>query len=307
MRALLLAALVLVPLAGAEGGGPRLRIALDLWAGYYPALIAEERGLFAAERVAVSIELPQDTGRMLAEFAAGTYDLVGVAMGDLVAVAGARPGVRMILVSDESAGADLVIGRAPPAADGVLRIGTRLGGFGEVLIERFRREHGIPAERLRLLQVDAADAPGLLARDEVDAVHTWQPYAGAALAAGGIAWYDSGRTPLLVCDGLIARPGLDPARTAMLAGLCRAWFAAVAWWQANPDEARALVAKRTGLSPAEISLDGIRLIGPEENRRLLTAGGLHPIADEYIRHALRRGFIATAPRPADLLDGSHLP
>jgi NitT/TauT family transport system substrate-binding protein len=118
----------------------RLRLALDLWAGYYPAFLAAERGQFAAAGLAVEIELPQDTKRSLAELAAGEYDAVGASLSDFFPVFRQDPGARLVLLSDESAGGDAILSRSAPGSDLAKRqdairgkrIGTNLGGFGEI-------------------------------------------------------------------------------------------------------------------------------------------------------------------------------
>ena len=58
-----------------------LRLAMDFWPGYYPAVLADELGYLREEGLALVLSTPSDTDAMLAEFAAGRHDLVGTALG----------------------------------------------------------------------------------------------------------------------------------------------------------------------------------------------------------------------------------
>ena len=55
-----------------------LRLAMDLWPGYYPALLAEELGYFEAAKLKVQVSFPANTDRMMADFAAGQYDIITI-------------------------------------------------------------------------------------------------------------------------------------------------------------------------------------------------------------------------------------
>eukprot|EP01031_Cornospumella_fuschlensis_P007690 gene7690-9519_t len=81
-----------------------LRVGLDVWAGYYPLVLADAKGFLAAEKVTVDIQFPQDTQRMIAEFAARQYDLIGVSLADIILTTRVHPQLRLILQSDESVG-----------------------------------------------------------------------------------------------------------------------------------------------------------------------------------------------------------
>ena len=90
-----------------------LQIAIDLWTGYYPALLAEQLGYFRAEGVAVELSIPEDTDQLLVDFAAGSLDGIGSSSADTINVVEANPDARIILFSDLSSGANMVLGMPP--------------------------------------------------------------------------------------------------------------------------------------------------------------------------------------------------
>jgi len=271
-------------------------------------VIAEERGFFAREKVRIDLRVPQDTHRMIAEFAAHQHDLICVALGDVVLTTRVEPDLRMILCSDESAGADQILGRGPPGgADQIrgYRIGTTLGGFGEVLVRRFLERHGIRTNDVSLVNADAAAVPAMLERGDLDLGHTWEPYAAQTRARGFQTWFSSRDTPGLILDGMIAHASLIRTRPQELQGLVRAWFLAVDWWRAHPQEGNALVERRLQLAAGSVSLDGIRLHDRDANRRLFapgSPGSLRSATTEFVEFFISRGTLGRRLGPEEILD-----
>lgn len=287
---------------------PPLRVAIDLWPGYYPLVIAEARGYLAEENVRVEMLFPQDTHRMIADFAARKHDAICVSIGDIILTTRVQPDVRMILNSDESAGGDQLLGREPfrdAAQIRGKRIGTTLGGFGELFVRRFLQRHGVPLDAVTLVNADAAQMPELLRRGELDLGNTWEPYAAEARAAGFLPWFTSLDTPGLILDGMIMHEPVMRARAPQVRGLVRAWFRAVEWWRAHESEGNLLCEQRLKLPAGSVSLTGIRLLDRAENRRAFTPGtpgSLHEATREYVEFFIARGALSQRVQPDELLD-----
>ena len=292
---------------------PPLRVAIDLWAGYYPLIIADEQGYLREEKVRVDVQIPGDTHGMIADFAARKYDLIGVSLADVILTTRVAPDIRMILNSDESAGADMIFGTQPLAGSAQLhgkRIGTTLGGFGELFVRQFLERQGLRPDEVTLVNVDAANVPDLMKRGEIDVGHTWEPYAAAARAAGYRTWFTSANTPGLIVDGLMTRTAIIRDRPAELHGLARAWFRAVEWWQAHPAEGNALVEHRLKLAPGSVSLAGIKLLGREENRRVFAVtplpGAMRRACSLYVEFFIAAGTLSQRLPPDALLDSQFV-
>jgi len=287
---------------------PALRVGLDVWAGYYPLVLAEAKGFLAAENVAVEIKFPQDTQRMIAEFAARQYDLIGVSLADIILTTHIHPNLRLILQSDESVGGDVILSRTPVAPTDVRgkRIGTTLGGFGEIFIRQFLDRHGIPPAEVTLVHADAAAVNSLLAAGKIDLGHTWEPYASEGRAAGYTEVFSSRETPGLILDGIITHGSLIENRSAELQGLVRAWFRAVDWWLAHPAEGNALIEQRLKLPTGSVSLKGLRLLDQRANQTAfgpdLARGPLGRTLDSQIQFFINRGALSRRPAPTEILD-----
>jgi NitT/TauT family transport system substrate-binding protein len=290
----------------------RLRLGMDLWAGYFPAVIAQHRGLMAAEGVALDVVPTRDTNALLAEFAAGRYDLIAVSLGDAITLTRSRPDVLVLLVADESAGGDQLL-RAPGVprrATAPQRYGTNLGGFGELFIRAWHEREGIAPSDVVWTNIDASDVPAALAEGRIDFGHTWQPYAGQAAASGATAVFSSADTPGLILDVVLATRVDVQRQPEAYRGFVRAWFDAERRWRENPAAGHADAAAALGLDPATVSLDGIKLYSLEDNREVMSGASDAPLASLIARYAaffVQRGSLSTPPEPATMFDPALLP
>lgn len=299
-----------------EGPAPTetLRLAIDLWPGYLPGVLADELGWLSPEGIQLKVFYPGDTDKMLADFTAGRYDLMGASLGDLITITRGHLAVKVVTITDESAGGDMVLGRPglQLRPDGHYTIATNLGGFGEVFLQEFLRRHHLESAHWSWVNADGAEVPSLLAAGKLDVGHTWDPYASRAVAAGAQRLFTSQDTPGLVCDVLVATNATIQRRDRLLRRFLRFWFQAVDWWLAHPAEARQLLARRVNMEPDRISLEGLKLLGLARNRQLMIGSngqgpGLTAVVQRYSDFFVDKGSVVRPLVAGDLLDGDLLP
>lgn len=297
----------------AEAAKRPLRIAIDLWAGHYPLLLARERGLLKAHGVDVEVVIPENTRQLLSDFAAGSYDGVCVSLGDMITLTRATPDIHMVLASGESIGADRILGKGSPSrVDDVrgARIGTSLGGFGELLVLRFARRYGLSLGDIELVQVDASEVPAQLASGAIDYGHTWEPYVAQAREQGFVEVFSSRDTPGLVVNGLICHGSVLRRRGAEIRALIAAWFEAVDWWNRFELDAEPMLRRALAGRTSEVVRVAIRLLTREDNRAKFRPGttedSLHHVAELYADHFIARGLIGRRPASSELLDADFL-
>jgi NitT/TauT family transport system substrate-binding protein len=313
VAALLLGACTRPEVAPAQRERP-LQIGIDLWAGYYPALLAEQLGYFRAEQVAVEVSIPEDTDQLLVDFAAGSLDGIGVSVGDTINVIEANSDARIILFSDRSIGADVVLGMPPINIPEDLRgraVGTNLGGFGEVLVRQMLDQHGVLPSAVKVVNIDASQAVDRLVSGELAAVHTWEPYASRARALGAKVLYTSREADGLVLDGFMFSGDTLRERPSAVRRFVKAWFRAAEHWRAHPEEDDALLAKRLPEFQDTISREGIQLFTLEEDRKLFEPGSdnqsARHVLQRFVAYFLSRGTLSAAPDLDSLLDPNFLP
>ncbi|MEN9360370.1 MAG: hypothetical protein RL095_1905 [Verrucomicrobiota bacterium] len=300
-----------------------LRIGMDLWAGFYPLILADELGYLKEGGVQVQITIPSDTSGMVRDFTSKRLDGICCSLADVVIATRDAPDLHMTLFSDISEGGDHLIARPGLAADAPLkglRFSTHTGSFGELFIDDFLKKKGLNFKDVNLLHVDAADAPGMLKSGKVDVVHTWSPYTENAVAAGGRVIATTAECPGLICDGLILRSESLQVRKSDWRHLHASWYRAQKWWIQNPDAGKRLIHERLQrmaaasgdprltIKPEEISTAGIRLITLDEARLAMKDdGSLESTCQLYIEHFKATGRITRPPEAKTLVDESLLP
>lgn len=308
--------LAALALAGCDGA-PRdnapvpLRLGMDAWPGYFPAVLAERQGLMAAEGITLDVVPMPDTQSLIAGFAAGRFDLAAVSLGDAIILQRNRPDLIVLLVSNESTGGDQLMGRGGAAldGDGPLRIGTHLGGFGELFVSEWLERTGVDPARIVWTNVNASDVPMALHEGRIDLGHTWQPHADAA-AQGAVAVFTSAETPGLIVDVVLTTRSVATRHPEAVRGFARAWFTALERWQAEPAAGHALAEAALGLEAGSSALDGIQLYGLDDNRRLMRGGSDAPlvsVVDRYADFFIERGRLAVRPDSTTMLDATLLP
>lgn len=289
---------------------PPLRFVYDFWPGYYPALIAQEKGFFAEEGVEVELLRPENTDQMLADFVGGKYDAVAVAFGDVVSLAATNSNIRIIIVSDESAGGDAFVVHPDIQSLNDLEgktVGVNQGGFAELFVTKYLEDTAMDMSSISMVNADAADVPELLKQNRIQGGHTWEPYVTEAKEAGFTVLFSSANTPGLIPDVVAFRQEFIEERPEDVQAFVNGWFKAVDFWIANPREGTDAAAAVLKVSPDTISLEGIKLMTFRDNQRLFTQGGndlasLYFTAQLYTDFYARIGTIRTEPNILELLN-----
>jgi NitT/TauT family transport system substrate-binding protein len=292
----------------------RLEISYSLWPGYYPLVIAIERGFLDKQGVEVERVMFRNTGNHIAEVAAGRYDASMLSLGSSVVVAGRDPGVRVVLAVDQSAGADAVVARPGIRTPADLKgksVGTMLGSFGELFVLAMVRAGGLTPDDVTLVNITAPDVPAQLEAGKIDAGHTWEPYVTRATRDGARVVFTSRDSPGLIQDVVVFQQSTLRDRPAAVQGFVTAWFEALDFWLENPAAGDRIISQSLGIAPEECSLEGIELFTRRHNRAVFGLEGdeavLATAAQQYAEFFVRSGNVSVTVDVDRLLDPSFLP
>lgn len=289
-----------------------IKVGIDLWPGYFPVLIARELGFFAQRGLKVEVVVPENTATMMDRFAAGDLDVICVALGDVFTLKQRVPGLRVPMITDESAGGDALLSLHPlPASLKGLKIGTNLNGFGELLVREFLAARHVRLDDVTLVQMDAASAGAALRDGRVDIAHTWEPYVSEVAAYQDARVIFSSRdTPGLIPDATVFNPRLL-AQPRQAKAFIAAWQEAVDWWQANRHEGDKIAERALYLMPNTTRLEGLKLYDRQANRLAFRPGrdrrSLFQVTREYLAYFREKQRIDPALKPEDILEPGLLP
>ncbi len=272
------------------------------WPGYFPLILAQEKGFFAQQGVQVEPIYSSNYLESVSNFSAGHSDGVTVTLGSLMSIAGQNPDVKLVLVSDQSAGADmLVVGPEIKNLSDLKgkRIGVKLGDFGELFITTLLGFQHLTAADVTLVNIEGEMVPDRMEKGDIQAGHSWEPYVSQVMKAGGQVLLSSQDTPGLIPDTLVFHANVVRDRPQQVQAFVRGWFQAVDYWQAHPQESNVLLAKVLKLKPEEISTEGIHLATVADNLKALTPGktteSLYHTAQLYADFFIRTGGLSAAP------------
>lgn len=291
---------------------PPLKISWNYWPGSYPLVIAQELGLFEKHGVKVEPILVEYESHA-PDFIAKKTDGVLFTLADALAIDAREPdSARIVLVYDESAGADVVVATADIANIADLknkRIGASSGSFGELLVQTMLQAGNLTPDQVTLVDLGPEAVPDSMPA-LAQAGFTFEPHLSQAIAQGHHIIFSSAEAPGLISDVVIFRTEVVQQRPEDVRAFVTAWFEAVDYWQAHPAEGNALIAKTLNLPVEEISLQGLKLLTREDNQRAFERNtdptSLYTSAQINADFLISSGTLNNAPDLKRLLDPSFL-
>lgn len=273
-----------------------LRVGTVLWPGHEPLFLARQLG-YLDERKVRLVEYSSLTEEVRA-FRNGAVQVVGTTLDMTLQLKEKGFDPKVVLVLDVSLGGDAILARPEIRELRELR-GRRVAledsGVSIFVLSRALEQAGLKPKDLRIVHLPVDRHARALREREVDAVVTIEPYAGQMLAAGARKLFDSTRIPGEVLDVLVTTGDCTTRRQEALQHLTEAWFKALAYLEAHPEEAVARMTPRLQMSEADFTqaMRGMRLTGLEENRAYLTgeAPALVSAAEPVQRLLLEVGLL----------------
>jgi NitT/TauT family transport system substrate-binding protein len=243
-----------------------IRIGWSLYPGWYPLVLAQELGLYEKHNVQVELVLYETYKDTAPQLAAGLVDGAALVLGDVL-LDDVGNSSSVVLITDNSNGADQLIASPEVIESQDLRgkrIGISAGTFGELLVRQMLDEYGVDFDEVQLVEVPpeavADSIPGT-----IDIGHTFEPFASQARAKGNGVLFTSADAPGIIVDTVSFTHSFIEERPEDVRNFINAWFEAVEYWQANPEEGNALIAEATGQDPADVNFEGIKFFDRAAN------------------------------------------
>lgn len=256
-----LAALLLVPGCqrapeAAPRSGEPIRIGAYYWPGQFWVDIAQGKGWFKEAGLTVEwVDTNADYFGSLEDLVDGRLDIACFTLFDLLRYYARGAGIVGFIASDQSSGSEALVAR--PGVDRVrdlsgARVGVSKGTYLEYLWTVVSEREGLDPGAVQVVDISPERAAQSLVDGSVDAVFTWEPFAGQALsAARGKKLFDTSQLRGALWAIFAARREFLDRRAADVAALTRVWQRATAYLQEHPDEALAAVAEINGKSVAD--------------------------------------------------------
>ncbi len=279
-----LLAAVLLAACGSQPAAPQvIRIGTQPWIGYGPWWIAQEKGIF--EKYGLKAELVDfvEDKEVNAAFASGNMDAANLATHTAIKLFASGVDLRIVLLEDASYEADAIL--APSAVKSItdlkgMKVAYEEGTTSDLLLNYALSQNGMSLADITPVFMPAADAGSALIANQVDVAVTYEPYISSALTedADLRLLYTAAERPGLISDVLVVRADLDPK---VVTALLQVWDEALAFYNNNSIEGKAIIANAVGSSPDELetAFNGVRFYTLTENKIELSGAFAATIQD----------------------------
>jgi NitT/TauT family transport system substrate-binding protein len=295
---------------------PPIQVSYALWTGYFPLVIAQEKGFFTQQGIQVQTILGTGdtvTNNQLSAVSSGKTAVALLPLGDAINIIARNPDVRIVVAVDQSDGADAVLAEADITTVAELKgkhVGAKLGTFGELFVLEMLKANGMTADDVVLTNVTGEQVPDRLKEGGLQAGHTWEPYVSRSIADGNHVIFNSHQTPGLIPDVLTFSSQTLRDRPQDAKAFIRAWFQAVEYWQAHPQEGSALIEKTLKLDPGTAKLEGIKLMSRADNLQFFQPNqkspSIYTVAQRYNSFFVQTGGIRQPISVEQVIDPSFL-
>ena len=291
---------------------PLVRVAGITWVGYAPLFLARELGYLNHTRVRL-LELSSNSASLMA-LASGQVEAAALTLDEVLVAREGQVDLQVIMVFDESAGADVVMARPEITRLAQLRgrrIAVESTANGALMLSRTLEAAGLRPGDVVQVPIAGPAQVGSYAQKEVDAVISFEPFASQLTKLGAVRLLDSRRFPGAIVDVLAARSSALANSPVQFGHLLAGYFQALAMLQKSPAQAADLMAPALGISATELlaALQGVHMMTLADNRRLLggTSPGLGLMAQSVSALMLRSGLLGASPSLDTLTDARFLP
>ena len=317
LAALALAGVVASSLGGCSKPGPSasdvpVRIGYSAWPGWFPWKVSEEKGLFTAAGVPVTLTWFDGYLDSINALNAGQLDCNSQTLGDTLSSVAGGADLQVVLTNDISSGNDQII--AGPGIRSVAdlkgkKVAAEQGTVDHYLLLLGLKKARISEKDITFVPLETGAAAAAFVAGKVNAVGVFAPFTTQARKRpGSPTLYSSKDFPGAISDHLVCNREFVAKNPEKVQKIVNSWFATLAQIKAEPGPSLAILAKRAGVSEADYKVydAGTTIYSLEQNRQVFKPGTTMtslPFAAEQISSFLQAvGLAKTAPKLDGLLE-----
>ena len=249
---LTLAAVVLVALS--VKAAP-IKIGYSDWPGWVAWEVAKEKGLFKKHGVEVELVWFPIYTDSLTALNTGTIDANCSAWCDVIAPLAEGIKLKVVLVNDNSAGNDAIIGKPGIKSIKELKgktVATELGTVEHFMLLQALAKNQMTEKDIEYKNLTVPDAAAAFIAGKVDGAGVWQPWINQIEKQGkGKVLFTSKEIPGLIPDLLVCQEKIVTERADEVQKIVATWFDVLAYIKSNEKEAVKIMAKVVEQKPED--------------------------------------------------------
>ncbi len=249
-----------------------LRVGANVWPGYESLYLARDLGYYDNSSIQL-VDYPSATevSRALRN---GHLEVAALTLDETLALAETNPDIRVVLITDVSAGGDAIITKSDIETLAEVKgqkVGVESTALGAFVITRALAQVGLSPQDVEIVSLGVSEHEKAFEQGTVDAVVTFEPVRSNLLAAGANLVFDSTQIPGEIVDVLVVSKTVLENQEKTLDVLVQGWFRALDYLHKNPQDAAERMAPREGVDPEQFlaSLELLHIPNLKENQDLL--------------------------------------
>lgn len=258
------------PEQSASSSDSPLQIGMNLWAGFMPWKVAEEKDFFKANGLNAKMVWLPVLSDQLAAFNAEKVDVAGMTMSDFLNGVAAGLKTKVIAITDVSLGADAIL--VNPAINSLKELtgksaSIEVGTVGHMLFLKALEQAGIPENQVQILNQTADAATAALMAGKAEVIYSYEPFVSQAVQSGkGKVIFSSKDVPGLVPDLLVIHEKVLERQPTSVQKLLDVWYKTLNYRKTNLNEVLAIEAKQAGTSVPDYQtlLKGFKWFTPQD-------------------------------------------
>lgn len=284
-----------------------LQIGFNNWIGFQPFYIARDQGYYD-DKVIKLVELNNSTD-VMQELRTGRLHAAALTLDETLTMMEEGLELRVILVTDISAGGDALVARPEYSEVARLRgkkIAVEYTATGAVLLDAALISAGMTLDDIEI--VSCQFDQHINCYGSADAVVTFEPVKTKLVKQGANVVYDSSSIIGRIIDVLIVRKDVLQSHHFAIQELVDGYFQAIRILKDDPERVYRVVKRRTGLSSEELDISYAGIIVPERarNRDLFSSGELQAKTQKLIDVMLDKELLSETVSIKTLFDARFL-
>lgn len=254
---------------GSEGNPFVLGVSpMSGWYGWYGI---DGTGIFKKNGVFVKIQFFPVYSDSLTAFYSGQLDGICIAASDAVAPLNEGVDFKIVLVNDNSFGADGLVVHEDVSSIAELKgksVSTEVGTLEHMFLLKILEDNGMTMDDVEFSNMTINDAGPAFIANSVDAAVLWEPTLSTAIASGGKLLYSTKETPGLIPDTLAVSSAVLSESPEVVQKIVDSWFEGVEKLASRNEEMILTVCRGAELSRDEYlsMLDGVTLFDKAMNQ-----------------------------------------
>lgn len=248
-----------------------IKLGVSAFPGWYTWYAVQGFGAFEENGVDVELVWFNTYSDSLQAFNSGQIDAVCAALSDTISPALSDVDFKVVLVNDNSAGADGIVAQSAIASLKDLKgktVATEIGTIEHFFLLNALETVGLTEKDIELTNMTVENAGPAVISGQVDAASLWEPSLSYATSEGDTnLLFDSSETPGLIPDTLMVSGKLLDNRSEDVQKMVNAYFDGMQTYEEKPDEALEFMAKQADISTEEMAtaMKGARLFSIADN------------------------------------------